>query len=58
LRRGAIRTYEAREEDLATVRGRLQLTEHLRRNSLDRGRVHCRFDELSADNPYTKGPGF
>jgi len=54
LRRGAIRAYEPREENLTAVRGRLDLPQHLRRNLLDRGRVHCRFDELSVDNAHDR----
>jgi 5-methylcytosine-specific restriction enzyme subunit McrC len=54
LRQGAIRTYEVHEEDLAALRGRLNLPAQLRRDRLDRARLHCRFDELSVDNPHNR----
>jgi 5-methylcytosine-specific restriction enzyme subunit McrC len=54
VRQGAIRTYQLFEERLPTVRGRLQLTEHLRRGDADRSRIYCRFDELSVDNPHNR----
>ena len=54
LRGGAIRSYELREENIGVLRGRLNLAEHLRLNLIDRGRMHCRFDEFSADNPYNR----
>lgn len=55
LRRGAIRSYRAQEDDPPALRGRLRLAEQLRRAAVDQGRVHCRFDELTADNPHNRG---
>ena len=54
LRQGAIRAYEAREENLAAVRGRIHLSEHIRRNLFDRDHIFCRYDELSVDNPHNR----
>jgi 5-methylcytosine-specific restriction enzyme subunit McrC len=54
LRRGAIRSYEAREENLVSARGRIHLSEHLRRNIFDRSHIFCRYDEFSADNPHNQ----
>ena len=54
LHRGAIRSYEPREENLAAVRGRLHLTEHIRQNLFDRGHIYCRYDELSVDNCHNR----
>ncbi len=48
LRQGLYRSYEARSEDLATVRGRLDVTAHLRRPA--GVRLPCRFEEHTADN--------
>jgi 5-methylcytosine-specific restriction enzyme subunit McrC len=54
LRRGAIRAYETREENLVAARGRIHMTEHVRRNWFDRSRIFCRYDEFSADNPHNQ----
>ncbi len=54
LRGGPITRYVKREENLRAVRGRLQLTEHLRRNAFDHSRVLCRFDERSLDNAHNR----
>ncbi|WP_411957654.1 5-methylcytosine restriction system specificity protein McrC [Paracoccus homiensis] len=36
------------------IRGRLELTEHLRTNACDRSHLLCHFDERSIDNPYNQ----
>lgn len=54
LRGGAIVRYSERTENLNAIRGRLELTEHLRTNAFDRSRLLCRFDERSIDNPYNR----
>ncbi len=54
LRQGAIRRYEEREERLPALRGRLHLSEHLRRGALEPTRLSCRFDELTADNAHNR----
>ena len=54
LRGGPIARYVEKEENLRAVRGRLQLTEHLRLNAFDRSRVLCRFDERSLDNAHNR----
>jgi 5-methylcytosine-specific restriction enzyme subunit McrC len=54
LRGGAIARYSERMENLNAIRGRLELTEHLRANAFDRSRLLCRFDERSIDNPYNQ----
>jgi 5-methylcytosine-specific restriction enzyme subunit McrC len=54
LRGGAIARYSERTANLNSVRGRLELTEHLRRNAFDRSYLLCRFDERSLDNPYMR----
>ena len=50
LRRGLIRRYRAETDDLATVRGRLQIEEKLRRNLVHRERSACEFDEFDGDH--------
>lgn len=54
LRGGAIARYSERTENLNAIRGRLELTEHLRANAFDRSHLLCRFDERSIDNPYNQ----
>jgi len=54
LRTGAIRSYEAREENLVFARGRIHLAAHVRRNLFDRSHIFCRYDQFSADNPHNQ----
>lgn len=54
LRGGAIARYSERMENLHAIRGRLELTEHLRVNAFDQSRLFCRFDERSIDNPHNQ----
>lgn len=54
LRGGAIARYSERTENLNAIRGRLELTEHLRANAFDRSHLLCRFDERSIDNAYNQ----
>jgi len=54
LRGGAIARYSERTDNLNAIRGRLELTEHLRTNAFDRSHLLCRFDERSIDNPYNQ----
>ena len=51
VHRGLVRRYEAREENLAVLRGRLAVTEQVRRNAGNPERLFCRFDEFQEDNP-------
>lgn len=44
----------ASDERSLRVRGRLELTEHLRTNAFDRSHLLCRFDERSIDNNYNQ----
>ncbi|SNR45621.1 5-methylcytosine-specific restriction enzyme subunit McrC [Puniceibacterium sediminis] len=54
LRGGAIARYTEKTENLNAIRGRLELTDHLRANAFDRSRLLCRFDERSIDNGYNR----
>jgi 5-methylcytosine-specific restriction enzyme subunit McrC len=54
LRGGAIARYSERSDNLNAIRGRLELTEHLRANAFDRSHLLCRYDERSIDNPYNQ----
>jgi 5-methylcytosine-specific restriction enzyme subunit McrC len=48
-RHGVDRAYVLHEEETARLRGRLMLMQSLRRQTHLAGRMHCAFDELSAD---------
>jgi len=54
LRGGAIARYSERTENLKAIRGRLELTQHLRANAFDRSYLLCRFDERGIDNPFNQ----
>ena len=54
LRGGAIARYWEKTENLRAVRGRIELSDHLRRNAFDQSQILCRFAELSIDNPYNR----
>lgn len=49
--RGLYRSYVEREENLLTVRGRIEFAEDLRRNHVLRHRTYCRYAELTWDIP-------
>lgn len=48
-RRGMQQGYQAKEEEVSSIRGRVDLIASARRLLLVHGRALCRFDELSAD---------
>lgn len=49
VRRGMPRAYVAREDDLPSVRGRLDMVRQFTRHAANPGRLACRFDDLSSD---------
>ncbi|QIQ85717.1 restriction endonuclease [Erythrobacter sp.] len=51
VRRGLPRAYRQHEDDLAALRGRLDVTRQFTRNAVRPDRLACRFDELEADTP-------
>ena len=54
VRKGIARTYVSRQDNLVFLRGKLQLTEHIRRNSYNSSRVYCEFDEYDVDRPINR----
>jgi 5-methylcytosine-specific restriction enzyme subunit McrC len=48
---GLYRWYVEREDDLFSIRGRINIIEDLRRNHIIRQRTHCRYDEFTWDIP-------
>jgi 5-methylcytosine-specific restriction enzyme subunit McrC len=51
VRRGMVRQYETRDENLAMLRGRLSVPEQIRLNLARPDRLACVFDEFSENNP-------
>jgi 5-methylcytosine-specific restriction enzyme subunit McrC len=54
LKRGLDRGYVAIEEDARTPRGKLNLSETLKRNLLNLPAVHCSVDNLAVDIPHNR----
>ena len=50
LRTGLPRTFQAQEEELTSLRGRVELAPSLGRSLLGQGRAVCTFDELGLDS--------
>lgn len=49
LRRGLEQDYQLREESLAAIRGRINVTVTARKMLAHQGRAHCEFDELTVN---------
>ena len=54
VRKGIARTYVEQQDDLIFLRGKLQLTEHIKRNAADRSRLYCEFDEYEINRPVNR----
>ena len=54
VKRGLHRDYLDRNDELATVRGRINLTRTVATRSTTRGRLMCEFDEYEADTPHNR----
>lgn len=54
VRQGLVRRYQPRREDLPVLRGRIDVSHQIRRNLCRPDRLHCRFDEFTADNPLNR----
>lgn len=52
LRGGVIALYTERTENLTAMRGRINLTTHLRKNAFNQSQMLCHFDEFTIDNPF------
>lgn len=51
VRRGMVRRYETRDENLTMLRGRLSVADQIRHNFARPDRLACIFDEFSENNP-------
>ena len=54
VRRGLPHRYREREDDLAFLRGKLDIPRQLARHSVRPDRLACRFEELSVDTPLNR----
>lgn len=54
LRKGVIRQYQAQEDNLSVVRGRILLPQQVRMNFMHPEKVYCSFDEFCEDNAYNQ----
>ncbi|MCE0488268.1 5-methylcytosine-specific restriction endonuclease system specificity protein McrC [Ornithinimicrobium sediminis] len=54
VKRGLHRDYLDRRDELATVRGRINITRTVATRSTTRGRLVCEFDEYEADTPHNR----
>jgi 5-methylcytosine-specific restriction enzyme subunit McrC len=54
IKRGMHRDYVTRSEELATVRGRIDVTRTVGARTLTRGRLVCEFDEYEVDTPHNR----
>ena len=54
VRQGIARSYVNSEENILFLRGKLQLTEHLKQNLYQRTRFYCEFDEFEANRPVNR----
>ena len=54
LRKGVIRQYQTKEDNLSVVRGRILLPQQIRMNFMHPEKVYCSFDEFCEDNAYNQ----
>ena len=54
VRQGIARTYVDRQDNLIFLRGKLLLAEHIKRNTADKSRLYCEFDEFEIDRPINR----
>ncbi len=54
VRRGLPHRYRAREDDLAFLRGKLQVHRQITRHAVGADRLACEFEELSVDTPLNR----
>ncbi|MFZ3579989.1 McrC family protein [Virgibacillus sp. DJP39] len=50
LKRGMYKTYQPHEENLQMMRGKLELTKHIRVNTFQKTKVYCSYDEHTENN--------
>ncbi|MBL3641742.1 McrC family protein [Peribacillus frigoritolerans] len=50
LQKGIYKTYERQEDNLYALRGKLQLSKHVRQNMFQKSNAYCAFDEHTENN--------
>jgi len=53
-RKGIARAYQTYRADCLFLRGKLQISEHIRRNAIRSDRMYCEFDEYEIDRPINR----
>ena len=51
VKKGITKDYINESNELATVKGKINITQTIKNNSLTRNRLYCDYDEFSANNP-------
>ncbi len=54
VRKGIARKYVEHQDNLLFLRGKLQLSDHIKRNVAIRSRLYCEFDEYETDRPINR----
>ena len=54
VRKGIARTYISHEDNLVYLRGKIQMSEHIRRNSYNASRFWCEYDEYDINRPINR----
>ncbi|OLS40820.1 McrC family protein [Bacillus sp. MRMR6] len=54
LKKGSYKTYERQEENLYTLKGKLEISTHIRTNPFQKARAYCSFDEHTENNDLNK----
>lgn len=54
VRQGIARSYVDTQDNLLFLRGKIQLTEHIKHNLIQRTKFYCEFDEFEANRPINR----
>ena len=54
LKRGLYREYEEKQEQLSTIRGKININETIKTNSLSEKKLICEYDEFSENSYFNK----
>ncbi|MEQ9566020.1 MAG: hypothetical protein RLN85_09440, partial [Pseudomonadales bacterium] len=54
VRKGIARTYVSKSDNLIYLRGKIQLSEHIRHNSYSASHMFCEFDEYEVNRPINR----
>lgn len=54
IRQGFLRSYEIKEDELSVLKGKVLISETINRSSFVKKRIHCEFDEFTANNLFNQ----